>query len=92
MAHREGKSPDEEMKAKAEEALQFLEKFLEDQDWVAGNSISIADYSIIAVLLMTDVRKATQTYCCFDITRTPSQLNTHVWITPAVFRCHLRST
>jgi glutathione S-transferase len=60
LAYREGKTPSEEVAAKAEESLQFLNKFLEDQDWVAGNSVSIADYSIVAVVSLADVRKATK--------------------------------
>jgi glutathione S-transferase len=44
------------MTTKLEEALQFLDKFLEEGDWVAGSTISIADYAIVADLVLADVR------------------------------------
>lgn len=56
LALRDGKKPDKDITAKLEEALQFLDKFLEEQDWVAGSTISIADYAIVAVMSLTDVR------------------------------------
>lgn len=56
LALRNGKKPDEDMTTKLEEALQFLDKFLEEQDWVAGSTISIADYAFVADLLLIDVR------------------------------------
>lgn len=56
MATRGGKSPDQDTTTKLEEALQFLDKFLEKQDWVAGSNITIADYAVVADLLLTDVR------------------------------------
>lgn len=34
--------------AAVEEAIQFLEKILEDSDFVAGNNLTIADFSIVA--------------------------------------------
>jgi glutathione S-transferase len=41
---------------KLEEAFQFLDKFLEEQDWVAGSTISIADYAVVADMVLADVR------------------------------------
>jgi glutathione S-transferase len=59
LALRNGKKPDEEIITKLDEALQFLEKFLEKEDWVAGSTISIADYAVVADMLLTDVRRST---------------------------------
>ncbi|KAK7873881.1 hypothetical protein R5R35_005742 [Gryllus longicercus] len=42
-----GQKPSEEQWKKVEEAFGFLDKFLEDDEWVAGDSITIADYSIV---------------------------------------------
>jgi glutathione S-transferase len=56
MALRDGKKPDKDTTTKLEEAFQFLDKFLEEQDWLAGSTISIADYAVVADLLLTDVR------------------------------------
>jgi glutathione S-transferase len=53
---RDGKRPDEDVITKLEEALQFLDKFLEEQNWVAGSSISIADYAVAADMVVADVR------------------------------------
>jgi glutathione S-transferase len=58
LALRDGKKPDKDTTTKLEEALQFLDKFLEKEDWVAGSTISIADYSFVADLLLTDVRRS----------------------------------
>jgi glutathione S-transferase len=41
---------------KLEEAFQSLDKFLEEHDWVAGSTISIADYSVVAYMVVADVR------------------------------------
>jgi hypothetical protein len=41
---------------KLEDAFSILDKFLEGQDWVAGNSITIADYSIVATVASIHVR------------------------------------
>jgi glutathione S-transferase len=56
LASRDGKTPDQDVTTKLDEALQFLDKFLEKQDWVAGSGITIADYAIVVDLLLTDVR------------------------------------
>jgi glutathione S-transferase len=53
---RDGKIPDDDVTTKLEEALQFLDKFLEEQEWVAGSTISIADYAVVADMLLADVR------------------------------------
>ncbi|KAJ4433657.1 hypothetical protein ANN_15967 [Periplaneta americana] len=42
----EGKSPDPANVAAFGQPLEFLEKFLEGNEWVAGNDITIADYSL----------------------------------------------
>jgi glutathione S-transferase len=41
----------DDISIKLEECLHFLDKFLEGHDWVAGNSISIADCAIVATLM-----------------------------------------
>jgi glutathione S-transferase len=56
MALRDGKKPDKDVIIKLEEALQFMDKFLQEQDWLAGSTISIADYAVVADLLVIDVR------------------------------------
>ncbi|KAJ9598068.1 hypothetical protein L9F63_026825, partial [Diploptera punctata] len=43
----EGVGPQPEKLAKINEPLQFLDKFLEDRDFVAGNNLTIADISIV---------------------------------------------
>jgi glutathione S-transferase len=40
---------------KLEEAFNILDKFLEGQNWVAGNAITIADYSIVASVSSIEV-------------------------------------
>ncbi|XP_049948977.1 glutathione S-transferase 1-1-like [Schistocerca serialis cubense] len=40
---------------KLEEAFEFLNKFLEDNDWAAGNSITIADYSLMASVSTAEI-------------------------------------
>ncbi|KAJ4433658.1 hypothetical protein ANN_15968 [Periplaneta americana] len=42
----QGTSPDPAHVAGFEQPLEFLEKFLEGNEWVAGNDITIADYTI----------------------------------------------
>nr|CAD7259412.1 unnamed protein product [Timema shepardi] len=41
--------------AKLEEAVQFLDKFLEGQQWVAGSNLTIADISIVVTLSSAEV-------------------------------------
>lgn len=41
-----GERPSEDQWKKVEEAFGFLEKFLEGQEWVAGDNITIADYAL----------------------------------------------
>ena len=55
MALRAGNPPSEEVVSKGEEAFEFLEKFLEGQDWVAGSNITIADFAIIISVSLTEV-------------------------------------
>ncbi|XP_049856687.1 glutathione S-transferase 1-1-like [Schistocerca gregaria] len=50
-----GASYDPEKLKKLEEAYEFLNKFLEDNEWVAGNSITIADYSLMASVSTAEV-------------------------------------
>ncbi|CAH1175606.1 unnamed protein product [Phaedon cochleariae] len=45
-----GSPPDEENRTNLNEALQFLDTFLEGQKWVAGDNMTIADFSIITVI------------------------------------------
>ncbi|RZC32002.1 glutathione S-transferase 1-like [Asbolus verrucosus] len=42
--------PDPSKAAKFEEALSILDGFLKDQSWVAGQNMTIADFSVIAVI------------------------------------------
>nr|CAD7406795.1 unnamed protein product [Timema cristinae] len=46
---------DPEKLAKLEEAVQFLDKFLEGQQWVAGSNLTIADISIVVTLSSAEV-------------------------------------
>jgi glutathione S-transferase len=41
---------------KLEGAFSILDRFLEGQTWIAGNNITIADYSIVATVATIDVR------------------------------------
>nr|ADR30117.1 glutathione S-transferase delta [Locusta migratoria]AEB91971.1 glutathione S-transferase delta 1 [Locusta migratoria] len=50
-----GASYDPEKLKKLEEAYEFLNKFLEGSDWVAGNSITIADYTIMASVSTAEI-------------------------------------
>lgn len=36
------------------EVYEFLERFLDDNEWIAGNFVSIADYSLIATVSSID--------------------------------------
>ncbi|KAJ9583905.1 hypothetical protein L9F63_021753, partial [Diploptera punctata] len=61
-AKRTGTPVSAEDSAKVDEAYQLLDKFLEGQDWVAGNNITIADYALSvdaasATLLQYDISK-----------------------------------
>nr|CAD7423568.1 unnamed protein product [Timema monikensis] len=42
-----GKDPDESQFQQIQEAVGFLEKFLEGQQWVAGDALTIADYNLL---------------------------------------------
>ncbi|KAJ9583904.1 hypothetical protein L9F63_021752, partial [Diploptera punctata] len=62
MSIRTGTPFSPEDSAKLEEAYQLLDKFLEGQDWVAGNNITIADYALsitaaYAIPLQYDISK-----------------------------------
>ncbi|KAJ9600239.1 hypothetical protein L9F63_009464 [Diploptera punctata] len=52
---RSGKDPTADMATNIEEAFQLLDKFLDGQDWVAGNNITIADYSIVIGASLTEL-------------------------------------
>nr|WGO51738.1 glutathione S-transferase delta 1 [Ectropis grisescens] len=45
-----GKQVDEDRKTKLEDALQFLDTFLEGQTYVAGDSLTLADLSLVATV------------------------------------------
>nr|WEU54063.1 glutathione s-transferase delta-2 [Protohermes costalis] len=59
-----GATPDPVKKDRVEEALQFLEQFLENTDWVAGNQMTIADIAIVVTI-------ATAEAVGFDISKYP---------------------
>ncbi|KAF4522945.1 hypothetical protein B566_EDAN012640 [Ephemera danica] len=46
---------DDGKKKKLEEALEFLDKFLDGQEWVAGNDLTIADISLVASVTTVDI-------------------------------------
>jgi glutathione S-transferase len=46
---------DPEKMKKIEEAFKFLDKFLEEHDFVAGNNLTIADLSIISSVSTAEV-------------------------------------
>lgn len=48
---------DPEKMKKIEEAFQFLDKFLEENDFVAGSNLTIADLSIITTVSTAEVKK-----------------------------------
>ena len=47
---------DSEKMKRIEESYQFLDKFLEGQDFVAGNSLTIADIAIISSVSTAEVK------------------------------------
>lgn len=50
-----GASYDPAKKAKIEEALKFLDIFLEGQEYAAGNELTLADLSLVATVSTLDV-------------------------------------
>jgi glutathione S-transferase len=62
MPIREGKRPEAEKLAKLDEAFEFLNKFLEGQDWLAGSHITIADFALVVTVSLTEVRIPLQIY------------------------------
>ncbi|KAJ9598046.1 hypothetical protein L9F63_026849, partial [Diploptera punctata] len=56
---------DPEKMKKIEESYQFLDKFLEGQEFVAGNSLTIADLAIVSSVSTAEI-------VGFDITRYPN--------------------
>jgi glutathione S-transferase len=47
--------PDPEKLKKIEEAFEFLDKFLDEHDFAAGSSLTIADLSLIATVSTAQV-------------------------------------
>jgi glutathione S-transferase len=47
--------PDSSKAEKFEEALVFLDGFLKNQPWVAGQQLTIADFSIVAIIATAEV-------------------------------------
>ena len=45
----------ENMMDKVEEAFSILDTYLEGHDWVAGNQLTIADYSIVSTVSTVEV-------------------------------------
>jgi glutathione S-transferase len=62
MAIRQGKSPEAEKVSKLDEAFEFLNTFLEGQDWLAGSHITIADFALVVTVSLTEVRIPFQIY------------------------------
>jgi glutathione S-transferase len=52
----DGQEAEPEKLDKINEALQYLNQFLEDQDWVAGDSMTIADISVVVTVSNSEVR------------------------------------
>ncbi|KAH0820124.1 hypothetical protein GEV33_002665 [Tenebrio molitor] len=52
---------------KVREAYSFLEKFLEGKNWVAGDAVSIADFSIISSITTMDVVVPVDTKTCPNV-------------------------
>ncbi|XP_068892693.1 glutathione S-transferase 1-like [Tenebrio molitor] len=52
---------------KVREAYSFLEKFLEGKNWVAGDAVSVADFSIISSITTMDVVVPVDTKTCPNI-------------------------
>jgi glutathione S-transferase len=52
---RNGKTPDADTITKTNEAFEFLNTFLEGQDWLAGSNITIADFAVVVNVSLTEV-------------------------------------
>ena len=52
----DGQEAEPEKLEKINEALQYLNQFLEGQDWVAGDSMTIADISVVVTVSNSEVR------------------------------------
>ncbi|KDR06629.1 Glutathione S-transferase 1-1, partial [Zootermopsis nevadensis] len=52
---KEGKTPDADAAAKVEETFEFLNKFLEGRDWLAGSKITIADFAVVVNVSIMEV-------------------------------------
>nr|AEV23875.1 glutathione S transferase class theta variant 7 [Periplaneta americana] len=50
----DGGKPDAEDITKFENVYELLDKFLEGQEWVAGSNITVADYSIVVSVSITE--------------------------------------
>uniref|UniRef100_A0A1B6GEQ0 Uncharacterized protein n=1 Tax=Cuerna arida TaxID=1464854 RepID=A0A1B6GEQ0_9HEMI len=50
-----GAAFNEENKKKLDDAFGFLDKFLEDSTWVAGDNYTVADYAIVASVSTADI-------------------------------------
>nr|CAD7439500.1 unnamed protein product [Timema bartmani] len=71
-----GMKPDDEALKKLEEAVGFLNSYLEGQSWVAGEDITIADYAIAVTMSNIEVREPTSTGAGFMV-------QGHLRITPS---------
>jgi glutathione S-transferase len=40
---------------KVYEAFEFLDKFLEGHDWLAGSNVTIADFAVLVTVSLTEV-------------------------------------
>ncbi|PSN32396.1 hypothetical protein C0J52_20859 [Blattella germanica] len=68
-----GKSPNPEHIAAFGQPIELLEKFLEGQEWVAGNHITIADYAIVTTISIMEGNG-------YDMSKHP---NVNRWLTKA---------
>jgi glutathione S-transferase len=55
LALKNGLTPDADTVTKVDEAFELLNKFLEEQDWLAGSNITIADFAIVVNVSLTEV-------------------------------------
>jgi glutathione S-transferase len=55
VAIRKGQRPDADKLAKLDQAFEFLNKFLEGHNWLAGSNITIADFAVVVTVSLTEV-------------------------------------
>lgn len=58
----------DERKQKVDGSIQMLETFLEDDEWMAGKNMTIADVSILAIITQLD-------FCGYSFAKYPKLLD-----------------